>query len=486
MANTQMSSEGIEVFFSYSHKDEELRDELEKHLSILKHRGLISAWHDRKIVAGEEWNGQIDEHLNSAQIILLLISSDFLASKYCYDIEMKRAMERHDSGEACVIPIILRHVLWKRSLFSKLQALPTNAEPVKDGNWRSIDEAFKDVAEGLENAIKGFNSKNVGSDPGSIQSNNGLKTIIVDQMHRGDFTTITDAIAAAAPGSRILVRSGVYDDGLIIDKPLEIVGEGKLGDVIIRAVGKSTILFNTVRGKISNLLIRQNGGGDWYGVNITQGCLELEGCDIASDSQACVAVHGNAYPRIINNKIHDGKNGGVYVYENGQGVIEGNEIFRNEGSGVSISNGGNPTIIHNDIYNGKNNGVYVYENGQGVLEDNDIYCNASSGVEIRSGGNPKVIRNKIHDGRSWGLYVNSGQGVIEDNDIFGNEIANIGITNGGNPRVIGNKIHDGKSWGVFVDESQGVIEDNDIYNQGSLNIHFSKNGKTIVKYNRIK
>ena len=83
MANGQISSEGIEVFISYSHKDEELRDELEKHLSILKHLKLISTWNDRKIGAGEEWKGQIDEHLNSAQIILLLISADFFASEYC-------------------------------------------------------------------------------------------------------------------------------------------------------------------------------------------------------------------------------------------------------------------------------------------------------------------------------------------------------------------------------------------------------------------
>jgi hypothetical protein len=159
MANPQISSKGIEVFFSYSHKDEELRDKLETHLSILKHRGLIQAWHDRKIDAGEEWKGEIDEHLNSAQIILLLISSDFLASSYCYDIEMKRAMERHDSGEALVIPIILRHVLWKGSPFSKLRALPTDGEPIKDGNWRSIDEAFADVAKGLEKAIKVLSQK---------------------------------------------------------------------------------------------------------------------------------------------------------------------------------------------------------------------------------------------------------------------------------------------------------------------------------------
>jgi parallel beta-helix repeat protein len=394
-------------------------------------------------------------------------------------------MERHNSGDARVIPIILRHAYWKGSPFSKLQALPTNAEPIKDGNWRSIDAAFKDVAEGLEKVINGFHQKNIDSDLNPTPSNNGPKTIIVDQMHRGDFTTITDAIAVAAPGSRILVRSGVYDDGLIIDKPLEIVGEGKLGDVIIRAVGKSSIFFNTVRGKISNLLIRQNGGGDWYGVDITQGCLELDGCDIASDSRACIAVHGNAYPRIVNNKIHDGKTCGVYVYENGQGVIESNEIYSNEGNGLLISNGGNPTIIHNKIYNGKGCGVYVSENGQGVLENNEIYRNASSGVAIYSGGNPKVIRNKIHDGRSWGIFVSGSQGVIEDNDIFGNERANIGIFDGGNPRVVRNMIHDGKSWGVFVDGSQGVIEDNDINNMGSLSIHISEDGNPIVKRNRI-
>lgn len=385
-------------------------------------------------------NGEIDEHLNSAQIILLLISSDFLASKYCYDIEMKRAMERHNSGEARVIPIILRHAYWEGSPFSKLQALPTNAEPIKDGNWRSIDAAFKDVAEGLEKVINGFNSKNIDSYPIPTPSNNGPKTIIVDQMHRGNFTTITDAIAAAVPGSRILVRSGVYDDGLIIDKPLEIVGDGKLGDVIIRAVGKSAILFNTVRGKISNFLIKQNGGGDWYGVDITQGRLELDGCDIASESQACVAVHGSAYPRIINNRIHDGKKSGVYVYENGQGVIE----------------------------------------------DNEIYSNASSGVAISSGGNPKVIRNKIHDGMSSGISVNCGQGVIEDNDIYCNASSGIEIFNGGNPKVIHNKIHDGKSWGVYADRSKGVIEDNDIYRMGTLSIHVSKDGNTTVIRNRIK
>src|SRR5437763_16680979 len=114
----------IEIFYAYAHKDEELRKELDKNLSLLRRDGLIKGWHDRDINAGEEWVREIAIHLNTDQIILLLISSDFLASDYCYSVEMRRAIERHKTGEACVIPIILRPTAnaWKRTPFGQLQA----------------------------------------------------------------------------------------------------------------------------------------------------------------------------------------------------------------------------------------------------------------------------------------------------------------------------------------------------------------------------
>ena len=104
------------VFFSYSHKDEALRDELEVHLAMLKREGVISAWHDRKILAGDELNGQIHARLSDAQVILLLVSPDFLASAYCHDVEVKRAMELHAEGKARVIPVILRPSDWQPPL----------------------------------------------------------------------------------------------------------------------------------------------------------------------------------------------------------------------------------------------------------------------------------------------------------------------------------------------------------------------------------
>ncbi|MCK9565105.1 MAG: right-handed parallel beta-helix repeat-containing protein [Methanothrix sp.] len=484
MANEQISSEGVEVIISYSHKDEMLRDELEKHLSILKRQKLISTWYDRKIGAGEEWKGQIDEHLDSARIILLLISADFLASDYCYDIELKRAMERHESGQACVIPIILRPVEWKGAPFGKLQALPTNAEPIVSKKWGCTDEAFVDVARGLRAAVGSLNP--------IIDPNKGKKipepsTIVVDQWQRGDFATISQAIDKADPGSRILITSGIYDEGLILDKPLKIVGDGNLGEVVIRAEGKNAILFRAAKGIVSNLVLQQVGGGDFYCVDIQQGVLELEGCDITGNSLACVAIHGKAFPKLRGNKIHDSKASGIHVRENGQGLIEGNDIFGNAKSGISIKEAGNPTVRGNKIHDGQYAGIYVYENGQGLIENNDIFGNALSGIEIREASNPTVRGNKIHDGKTGGINVHeSGQGLIENNDIFGNALAGISIKESGNPIVRGNKIHDGKSAGIYVYENgQGMIEGNDIFGNALAGISIKEAGTPTVRGNRI-
>ncbi|HSK71710.1 MAG TPA: TIR domain-containing protein, partial [Pyrinomonadaceae bacterium] len=142
----------VRLFYSYSHKDETLRNELETHLKILERQGLISSWNDRQIGAGDEWKKEIDKNLESADIILLLVSADFIASDYCYEIEMKRAVERHKKDDAVVIPVILRDSNWKKAPFGKLQALPKNAKAVT--KWSDKDSAWRDVSEGIEKAAK--------------------------------------------------------------------------------------------------------------------------------------------------------------------------------------------------------------------------------------------------------------------------------------------------------------------------------------------
>jgi internalin A len=145
-------SKPLRLFYSYSHKDETLRDELETHLKLMQRQGLIETWSDRRITAGQEWKDKIDENLERAEIILLLVSADFIASDYCYDIEMKRALERHETKKARVVPIIVRDVSWHSALFGKLQALPKDGKAVTI--WPNKDTAWRNVSEGIEKVIK--------------------------------------------------------------------------------------------------------------------------------------------------------------------------------------------------------------------------------------------------------------------------------------------------------------------------------------------
>jgi hypothetical protein len=140
------------VFFSYSHADEALRDQLEKQLALLRRQGAIETWHDRRIDAGEEWAAAIDDHVETDDIILLLVSPDFLASNYCYNREMLRAMERHEAGEAIVIPVILRACKWQGAPFGKLQAVPKDGKPVT--LMPDIDSAFLEVADAVQAAAE--------------------------------------------------------------------------------------------------------------------------------------------------------------------------------------------------------------------------------------------------------------------------------------------------------------------------------------------
>ena len=120
----QEAPQPVELFYSYAHRDERLHKRLETHLSVLRQQGVITEWHDRKIVAGTDWKQSIDTHLMTATVILLLISPDFLASDFCYGVEMQRALARHAAGDACVIPVILRPVDWQGTPFAHLQCVP--------------------------------------------------------------------------------------------------------------------------------------------------------------------------------------------------------------------------------------------------------------------------------------------------------------------------------------------------------------------------
>ncbi|HYU71710.1 MAG TPA: toll/interleukin-1 receptor domain-containing protein [Ktedonobacteraceae bacterium] len=151
------------VFISYAHRDRAFREKLETHLSNLRRQNVIASWYDGNISPGTDWKSQIIEHLNTDQIILLLISADFMASDFCYSLEMTRAIARHDANQARVIPIILRPTDWKGAPFAKLKVLSTDGKAVT--RWPTRDDAFVNIVQGIRQAIDDLMKKGTFPNP---------------------------------------------------------------------------------------------------------------------------------------------------------------------------------------------------------------------------------------------------------------------------------------------------------------------------------
>ncbi len=213
-------------------------------------------------------------------------------------------------------------------------------------------------------------------------------TVIVDQNRLGDYATITEALEAVKAGTRILVRPGLYKESIVIDKTVSIIGDGDRNDIVIESFGKSAVLFEANTGRLVNLTLRQAGSEGWhggYGVDIAQGRLIMEDCDISSQSESCVIIRSFDDPRLRRCRIHDGKESGISFY--GNGTLEDNDIFANALAGVNIASG-HTTLRRNRITKNDEVGVKVQylrpgmRSGGGIFEDNDLRDNAGGAWEI--------------------------------------------------------------------------------------------------------
>jgi F-box protein 11 len=414
---------------------------------------------DRKDIAwGQNWQARIDEALDAVTLLIPIITPGFFRSQPCRD-ELTRFLEREQrlGRDDLILPVYyvstpelddprrrdadelarelasrqyadwreLRHEPFTAPVVRK--ALDQLAGRMRDSFWRPLPRQPARPRGSRPAAPQAPISEATAAEftaPVRPVAKIEPPTHLVDPFpNRGQFTTIGAAIEAAAPGDRILVRPGRYQEGLVVDKPLEILGDGPVADIEVEAHGADALLFKANIGRVANLTLRQAGGeGNWRGVDIAQGRLELEGCDISSKSASCVAIHSGADPRLRRNQIHDNTQDGVLVREGGLGTLEDNNITANKRSGVAIRDGGDPTLRRNQIHDNTQTGVIVFEGGLGTLEDNNITANGSYGVAIDSGGNPTLRRNRINRNAQQAIRVDDGgQGVIEDNDLTANK-----------------------------------------------------------------
>jgi F-box protein 11 len=444
------------VRFNDQHDDEQLSQFRERLAAEVRAQTgeKFAIFQDRNDIAwGQNWQQRIDEALDAVTLLVVIVTPSLFRSPACRAefqkfLDRERALGRAD----LILPVyyietrdmddpgvreadeMARELAsrqfadWRELRFEPftsplvLKAIARLASRMRDRFWQQPAAAPGPLAgpgQGPKSPVEPGDQG--GTD--RITAKTEPPTHIVDAYQRGDFATVTAAIEAAKPGDRILVRPGLYREGLVVDKPLEILGDGSLSDIEIQARDASALLFRASIGRVTNLTLRQAGGeGKGFGVDITQGRLDLEGCDISSQSFACVVIRDGADPRLRRNKIHDGKQGGVLVFDSGLGTLEDNDITGNGHSGVMVKTGGDPTVRRNQIHDNKASGVYVYDGGLGTLEDNDITGNAHAGMEVTTGGTPTVRGNRINRNGYTAVYVHDGgRGVVEDNDLTGNE-----------------------------------------------------------------
>ena len=314
-----------------------------------------------------------------------------------------------------------------------------------------------------------------------------VATVTVDQMPgRAEFTSISEALARSAAGARVLVRPGHYREELIINKPLELVGDGPREDIVVEASDGHTIVFDTNIGLLRGLTVRQSGIGRFYAVWIKQGRLALEDCDLAGASSACLAVSSHADPRVRRNVIHSAKQSGVFVSGNARGSYEDNDIFGNGLSRFAV-NEAEPIVRRNRIHDNQQSGIHIYSNAFGTFEENDVLSNGYAGLAVRKRAEPIVRRNRIHDNQRSGIRIyDDGRGTYEDNEILGNGYSGFSVSRGAEPIVRRNRINQNRAHGLYVYENgRGTYEDNEVLSNEYAGVHAASGGAPVLRRNRI-
>jgi Right handed beta helix region len=309
-------------------------------------------------------------------------------------------------------------------------------------------------------------------------------TLVVSARGGAQYRTISEAITSAPPGARIVVRPGLYSESLVIDKPVEIIGDGPVRQTVIESVNSPCVLMRADHGSLRGLSLRGRGGQDaneYFAVDISYGQLLFEDCQITNESNGCVSVHGpEASPIIRRCKIHDGEGYGVWVWDNASAVVEDCEIYNNAGAGVMISGDtmeearqmaayvlantadddraidnilgqssdntrpsaptkARPLFRRCDIREGRDHGVWVHYKGQGVFEHCKVIGNASAGVWIDQDSGA-VIRHCGINRNGWEAIRVTGDssGIVEDCDLSANDGGAWAVERGSRVRQSGN------------------------------------------------
>jgi F-box protein 11 len=515
------------AFLGYAHVNDDhddgrltqLRERLSREVEV-QTGASFPIFQDRSHIKwGQNWRRRVDDSLNEVTFLIPVVTPSFLASAECKrEVEVFALREKELKRDDLILPIyyvtcdefeasgrksnvariLLAHQYadWRDYRFEPLtgssmsRRIAELASQVRDALDRKQQSKASSKAKPAQKARPQATPTVADEERSSRRatSRSEVPVIVVDPLHRGEQVDLRAAISEAAPGSQILVRAGVYQGPVVIDKPLEILGEGEAGAVVIQCKAASAVQFHTGMGRLSNLSIRQLASDKVRSaVTISQGRVEIDGCDITSRSGTCITISAGAAPAIRRCSIHSSPKSGIFVTTDAEPTIEDCDIYGNSFSGVSIKNGGNPVLRRNRIHDNAQNGVFGDERAFGLVEDNDLYDNKGAGLSLRGKAELDVRRNRIYQNERGGVnVVNEARGMFFDNDIDRNIADGASIGTGGDPTLKGNRIRDNTETGIFCfDNGRGTVTENDITGNKITGVCMTGGGAPTVRRNRI-
>jgi F-box protein 11 len=307
-----------------------------------------------------------------------------------------------------------------------------------------------------------------GKPKGGASAEDGRPTLHVSPAGEGTFRTIGEAIRQAKAGSRIRVGPGTYHESLLLDREVEIIGDGLPGQVAVESSQAECVLMMTARAAVRKLVLRGRAGQEhklYHTVKITEGKLTLEDCDITCDSLACVAIHGSGTDPVLRRcQIYGGAQSGVLIQGNGRGLLEDCDIYGNAEHNVKVTDGAQPVLRGCKIHDGNQAGVAFQSFSRGRIENCSIYDNAHSNVIIQDESAAVLRHCTLQGGKQSGVYLlRKSQGTLDDCDVSGSLLPGVVAQDGSSPLLHKCRIHDCKDAGVYLLKgATGTVEDCDI------------------------
>lgn len=288
--------------------------------------------------------------------------------------------------------------------------------------------------------------------------------LVVSQKRGAQYSSINQAIRSAEPGARISVQPGVYRESLIVDKPIQIMGDGPVEQVIIESQDAPCLIIRAREGEVKGLSLHcyvEDSHANYPAVDIGYGQMLIEGCDVVSNSSVCISIHGpGVAPTIRQCRIHDGSNYGIWLWDNAAGIVEDCEIVGLSGAGIMISG--------DTMEEARQMAKSILANKPSAIDES---LGKSAGNTHSAGltvARPLVRRCTIHDGQDYAIWVHyKGQGTIEHCRIFDNAMAGVWVDQKSESAIRHCRINRNVWEGIrLTGSSSAIVEDCDLTENG--------------------